>query len=96
MVNLEELHPGMRVRVTTDPKDTANGVSWNDTEMIRWEGKIMTVRVVESSYCQMEEDVEECQWQHGWMWAPQWLELAEDDADADIVADDFAIASLFA
>lgn len=76
MVQMEDLYPGMRVRIVDRRND--RNAPWNSSgKMDHWLGKIMTVRSVNERCAHMEEDRNERE--GGWAWYPHMIECIEED-----------------
>ncbi len=80
MVNIEDLAPGMRVKIVdkwTDPGGRQEPTGFMD----KWLGTVMTVRGFLYGAARMEEDIKE--YEDGWFWYPEMLDYIADDDSED-------------
>lgn len=91
MVRVEDLHPGMRVKIV----DHLDAYCWRDenSQMDKWCGKIVTVSEVSDGYIIVEEDAGDGpEYQNGhWKWPERAIDMIVEDDTED---EDFEAASV--
>lgn len=89
VINLQELRPGMRVRIVEDPAD----IPYIDPgyKMVKWCGQVVTVLSVNDNSIEIEEDKGEGPEHQGghWLWSDRAIECIIEESDYP----DFDIAS---
>lgn len=87
---------GDRVRIKTKLKSPSRSGTFLNSQMRKWEGKVMTIESVGFSTYRMLEDVGELHPGEGWFWDDDWIEGLADNFKIVITTEgDTVLARLY-